>query len=897
MKRTVVALTVIAVAIVFAWPDLGRPAVNGVDGERYVAGQLIIELNPSQRGRVGLTEEDGLALFGVPELDELNRRWGVDDITPLYRHPEPDSIAMAYRLDLAYGIQFGVDQDIRPVAESYEALAAVNYTCPNALMQYDEEPNDPDYYRQWHLPTIGAPFAWGVAKGDTSVFNLVVDDGCDWLHPDINDNLWINSLEDINGNGRFDTLPPPDGDLDGIDQDGNAYTDDVIGWDFQTGDPDPMPLGSNSHGTHCWGNINAVTNNAEGVSGVTWNTRSMAVRCGDGGSVSLIAAINAINYAVPHGVWAISMSFGGSSQYQPMRNACGSAWASGAVLYGSAGNDGVEAVRYPACYEGVENVAASSPNDRKASWSNYGTWVDVTAPGDGIYATYPRNAGSYGSMDGTSMSCPMAAGVACWMKSFDPGMSNIACTSAMHAACDSMPDSLYAAGKLGAGRVSMANVVLPLYYCNLTMTDWRFNDASGNGNGRPDPGETVGLIITYFNSDGWQNATNVSATVTCGDPEVEIVKGTAGFPDIPAGTGANCANDSFVIRIPPGNPPEMLDVYLTVDATPEAAWPDTSFKVQSGDPRVLIVDDDLGEDYERWYTAACDSNGVLWKHWDVLATGGTPCLDTLNSYPIVIWFTGDDSTSTLAVDDRTHLGQFLDAGGKLIISGKNIAQQLQSEAFLADYLHAEFVDPSTDMPFLVGVPGDPITDGETMVAGGGGGANNGQSLDGVRPANGGIGAAGFRDHAGTTVQAIVRYASDAYQVVYFSVPFEAINHSCALYLQKWTLIERIFDWFGERLPGVEEWTRPSGPRPYVLSISPSPFSSRARVNFIAPVTGPVELRTYTTAGRLVDSQTRSVTLGERTWFELDGSELSNGVYLVQLVTRDGVFAQKTAVLK
>jgi hypothetical protein len=69
------------------------------------------------------------------------------------------------------------------------------------------------------------------------------------------------------------------------------------------------------------------------------------------------------------------------------------------------------------------------------------------------------------------------------------------------------------------------------------------------------------------------------------------------------------------------------------------------------------------------------------------------------------------------------------------------------------------------------------------------------------------------------------------------------------------------------------------------------------VSFVAPVTGEVRLNTWTVAGRLADSQVRKVELGERAWFELDGARLGNGVYLVQLVTPAGVFAEKTAVLR
>jgi hypothetical protein len=414
----------------------------------------------------------------------------------------------------------------------------------------------------------------------------------------------------------------------------------------------------------------------------------------------------------------------------------------------------------------------------------------------------------------------------------------------------------------------------------------------------PDPGETAALIVTYANAAGWQNATGVTATLSCTNPDVVLVKGTAGFPDIAAGASGNCSNDSFVVRVPANSPPQELTFLLTVDATPNPAYPDTSFKVLSGEPRLLLVDDDLGQDYEKWYTAACDSHGILYDSWDVDASG-SPSSDTLQHYPVVVWFTGMDSTTTLTGTDRTNLAAFMDNGGNLLISGQSIAQQLQSEAFLASYLHAEFVDNSTGKPFLVGIPGDPITEGDTMVAGGGGGANNGRSLDGLHGANGGIGCAFYKDYGDTTVYPVVRYKeTDGYAVVFFSVPFEAIDHSTSLYLQKWTLLKRILEYFGERVPGVTEAPPVvENKRPYVLRISPNPFAGSATVSFIAPVSGRVELRTYAIDGRLVDSQARDVTLGERTGFRLDGTKLANGTYLVQLVTPAGIFAQKTAVLR
>jgi hypothetical protein len=900
MRLRILLIVAAAVAMTFAWPNLSRPVVSGQDGEEHMAGQLVLQLSQSQRGQIRVTKTEGVMYFGIPALDALNRKWRVDDVTRLMGNPRPSAVEMRYGCDLQYVIQFDASQDVAPVAADYLALPEVELACPNGVMRFDEAPNDPYFVSQYHYQNLAAATAWGVAKGDTAVLNVPLDDGLDLGHPDIQANLWINELEDLNGNGVFDTLWTPDGDLDGIDQDGNGYTDDVVGYDFQSGDPIPQAEGSDTHGTHCWGISNAVTNNSVGVAGTTWNSRSPAIRCGGGGYVTISAAISGIYYAMAKNVWAISMSFGSSSPYQPMANACQAGWDYGMVLFGSAGNDGLRAQRWPACYNGVENVAASGRADKKASWSNWGPWVDVTAPGEDIYATLTRVAGSYGAMSGTSMSAPLAAGVASWIKSFNPALTNQEALDMMYAACDTMPDTLFQQGELGAGRVSMGNAILPLYYSDLKLESYRFNDASGNSNGRPDPGENVSLIVTYRNTSGWRDATGVWATLTCSYSGVEIAKDTAHFPDIAGGASGNCSADSFLINLPSWVPPQNLVFNLTAHATPEPAYPGSSFEIQCGEPRVLIVDDDEGSDYEKYFTAACDSNGVLYDVYSVQASG-SPSADTLKKYPVVTWFCGNDSVNTLTSTDQANLTSYLGNAGNLFISGQNIAQDIAGDGFLAEYLHAEFVEDSTGKTYVAGIPGDPIsgkgpTTCDTMVLGGAGGANNARSCDGVRPIGGALGSGYYKDFPDTTVQAIIRY-SGAYKVVYFACPFEAINHSTSRYVQKWTLFARILKFFGERVPGVTQELPGPDIKPYVLKVTPNPFRGQALVEFIAPVSGKMELRTYSTDGRLAASQTGSATIGQRMTFKLDGAKLANGIYLVQLVTPVGIYAQKTAVLK
>ncbi len=142
---------------------------------------------------------------------------------------------------------------------------------------------------------------------------------------------------------------------------------------------------------------------------------------------------------------------------------------------------------------------------------------------------------------------------------------------------------------------------------------------------------------------------------------------------------------------------------------------------------------------------------------------------------------------------------------------------------------------------------------------------------------------------------MIRYAGN-YRLVFFSVAFEAIDHS-SRYLQRWTLIRRIFDWFGERLPGVLEEPPVRANRPYALRITPNPFSSRSRVEFTAPISGPVELRVYSLSGQLLNSVQRDVNFGEYVRLDVDARNMVNGIYLFQLLTPAGVYAQKAAVLR
>ena len=299
----------------------------------------------------------------------------------------------------------------------------VAYAEPNYVIRVFRHPNDPYYSSQYHHAQIASPEAWDITTGSASVVVCDIDSGADLDHVDLAGNLWTNPGE-IPGNG--------------IDDDGNGYIDDIVGWDFHEGDNDPSDVAgfmNPGHDTHTAGLIGAVGNNGVGLTGVSWDVSIMIVRfINEIGMGTVFNAAKSINYSVYNGARVINASWGGFPDTETLRNSMEYAADNEVLLAIACGNGSMFGVgqdndakpMFPASFPhlNVISIAATDQADTRTTFSNYGrASVDLAAPGQAVLSTLPND--TYKVFSGTSMSSPIVAGAAALLLSQTPSMTAV----------------------------------------------------------------------------------------------------------------------------------------------------------------------------------------------------------------------------------------------------------------------------------------------------------------------------------------------------------------------------------------------------------------------------------------------------------------------------------------
>lgn len=427
---------------------------------------LLVKLTAAAAEQLNLTSSEGVAATGLASFDALNREHRAISMQRVFRPAGKHEAAhLAKGLQRYYKLRFAAEADAQALAQAYAGDENVEFAQPNwryHLLRAPDAlclPNDPIFPSQWNLHNTGqtggtsdadidAPEAWCLETGNPDAVVSILDTGIDLDHPELAANMWSNPGE-IAGNG--------------LDDDGNGFIDDVHGWDFSDNDNNPDDY--DSHGAHGAGIIAARANNGVGISGIAGGWGNVA-------GVSLMACkifpnafddviAEAFVYAADNGSRISNNAWGGAACPSPVIEDAIDyflAASDGVVMFGAgASNSSNPCLGYPASYPPAVAVAALDQNDHKTSFSNYGDWIDVSAPGVNIWSTI---IGGYASYSGTSPACSHATGVAALLLSAHPDWTG----PQLREQLESSADNIDAAnpgfvGLLGSGRVNAFNAL------------------------------------------------------------------------------------------------------------------------------------------------------------------------------------------------------------------------------------------------------------------------------------------------------------------------------------------------------------------------------------------------------------------------------------------------------
>jgi serine protease len=434
----------------------------------FVPGELIVKHKPKA------PKADLDLRYMAPLYPEYSYRSHGPDLYRLNPQTSRSGYPQHPVLDIPAGGQINAEQQAKlaTLAALKRTLAdpQTDYAELNLIVRAHAEPNDTFYGSQWHYPAINLPTAWDTTTGSNQVIVAVVDTGVLVNHPDLSNKL-VNGFDFISNDARS--------------------RDNEPGIDANPDDPGDLQYGGSSsfHGTHVAGTVGATTNNNSGVSGVAWQTRIMPMRAlgKDGGSTFDI--LQAVRYAAgldntsgttpANRADIINLSLGTSFSSQSEQDTYTEVIQAGVLVIASAGNDRSSLPSYPAAYDGVVGVSATTITNEIANYSNFGSDIDIAAPGgsnisdlngdginDGVISAMGDDSGAriefgYAALSGTSMAAPHVAGVAALMKAVYPTLTPAEFYSAL--AAGELTDDLGTPGRddqFGFGLINAQKAVV-----------------------------------------------------------------------------------------------------------------------------------------------------------------------------------------------------------------------------------------------------------------------------------------------------------------------------------------------------------------------------------------------------------------------------------------------------
>lgn len=453
MRTHVAILLLLGLLFAIPWTAISTAQdPNGADGRQYY-----------ERSGDWYFVENDTEYRVHPDVISVRFRGGIDNLgdfldrAAVFSASERNALG---KLETVRSNRLGIhDLRIPQGGDVFDTLAVlrqsdlIDFAEENTIGSYGLTPNDSNYSSLWGLHNTGqtggssdadmdAPEAWDLSVGDPSIVVGVLDSGTEYTHVDLANNMYKNTADPINGS----------------DDDGNGRIDDFHGWDFFNNNNDPR--GPFWHGTHVAGCVAAVTNNGTGVAGLGGGfngndgLRVWPIGVGDNFPDGSILD-DAIIYSADMGNQVITMSLtvGSSSAIDAALDYAYN--TVGAVVTCAAGNGG-GSVTYPATNSNCIAVAATNHFDNRASFSNQGSALEVSAPGEDILST--QNGNTYASSSGTSFAAPYAAALAGLILSVAPGLPNTAVRQLMKDTCDDIEDPGFD-NQTGFGRINAAEAL------------------------------------------------------------------------------------------------------------------------------------------------------------------------------------------------------------------------------------------------------------------------------------------------------------------------------------------------------------------------------------------------------------------------------------------------------
>jgi len=470
----------------------------------WVDGAVYFKFKDNVQVDIPVNPDRTVDLDNAPILDDLREKYS---ISSLHR---PFDIGNDSKLLRTFEVKFTIFEEVDEIMEELAKNEDLEYVEKVAMYYLDYVPNDELYNKvlpthdfNWFHDRVNSEAAWDITHGSEEI-NIAIVDGSVWVdHEDLADNIFDS--EDVTQPGTQNSNPP-------------TFNSD---W---------------SHGTHCAGLAAGVTDNEIGIAGLGFDCSIMGVKCtpDNGQPGQIYQGTAGIQWAAYNGAHVISCSWGSPGYNNSVQNLINTITAPpyNCVVLASAGNDNSTGARYPSWYNGVICVAATQDEDLKSDFSNYGTGVDITAPGGnmspwlGMISSVcnTTNLGQYDRYQGTSMSTPFAAGLAGLILSLNPNLNPVEVEDIMQDYADDIdPLNPSYAGMLGEGRINAyesvshtpyepecdfstpVRLITPgteIDYSDLSiglpnLWDWEFEGGSPYSSSDPSPSITYSTEGTY----------------------------------------------------------------------------------------------------------------------------------------------------------------------------------------------------------------------------------------------------------------------------------------------------------------------------------------------------------------------------------------------------------------